>query len=403
VTVVRSEIDMLYYQDTTPWQLDGQKVKVTVDNEHLGHIVSGFSQEQKNVDLRIKKGRNNLFGLLGPAFSFKCLLSPVVKMHLFRTYTCPIVRSGLSSFSLRTAALEPLTIFHRKTMRGILNLSKSSNIPALHFLLGELPMEAKIHRDVFALFFSVWSNPDSKIYQIVKYLLETALENSRTWSIHLRNLTQQYGLLDPLECLKLDPPAKSQFKEDVLTKICAHHGRSLRAMAVGNSKMLYLNVSLTGLRGRHHPALTGLITTQEVSKARIHLKMLSGDYLTYEIKSNQSGGSSHCRCCPSPSPTESIKHILTICESYSDLRNRIITEYKETCEQSKSTISFSDICSDNDSLCQFILDPASLNLRVRVSLSDPILGALFKISRDYCHAINATRKKILTRKENEQE
>ena len=322
-------------------------------------------------------------------------------MHLFRTYTCPIIRSGLSSFSLRTAALEPLTMFHRKTMRGILNLSKSSNIPALHFLMGELPIEAKIHRDVFALFFSVWSNPDSKIYQIVKYLLETALDNSRTWSIHLRNLSEQYGLSDPLEYLKLDPPAKSQFKEDVLSKICAHHERSLRAMALGNSKMLYLNVSLTGLRGRHHPALTGLITTQEVRKARIHLKMLSGDYLTYEIKSNQSGGSPHCRCCPSPSHTESIQHILTICEAYSDLRNRILAEYKETCELSKSKISFSDICSDDESLSQFILDPSSLNLRVRVPLSDPILVKLFQISRDYCHAINAARTKILTRKENE--
>ena len=165
--------------------------------------------------------------------------------------------------------------------------------------------------------------------------------------------------------------------------------------------MLYLNVSLIGLRGRHHPALTGLITTQEVRKARIHLKMLAGDFLTYEIKSNQSGGSPHCRCYPSPSPTESIQHILTICESYSDPRNRILTEYKETCELSKSNIIFSDICSDNESLCQFILDPSSLNLRVKVPLGDPILEGLFKISRDYCYAINATRKKILTKKENE--
>ena len=133
VTVVGSEIDMNYYSDTAPWQLDNQKVKVTEDNDHLGQIVSGLRQEEKNVDLRISKGRNNIFGLLGPAFSFKCLLSPLVKIHFFRTYTCPILRSGLSSFSLRTGALQPLSIFHRKTMRGILNLSKTSNVPALHF------------------------------------------------------------------------------------------------------------------------------------------------------------------------------------------------------------------------------------------------------------------------------
>ena len=65
---------------------------VTEDNDHLGQVVSGVCQEQKNVDTRIAKGRKNLFGMLGPAFAYKCQLSPVVKLHLFRTYTCPIHR-----------------------------------------------------------------------------------------------------------------------------------------------------------------------------------------------------------------------------------------------------------------------------------------------------------------------
>ena len=151
MTVIGSEIDMQYYRDVAPWTMDGQSVKVSVDNDHLGQIVSGVSQEQKNIDARIQKGRGSLFAMLDPSFSFKCLLSPSVKMHLFRTYTCPIIRSGLSSFSLRSTNLHSITIFHRKTLRGIFNLSKSSNITALHFLLGELPMEGKIHRDVFSL------------------------------------------------------------------------------------------------------------------------------------------------------------------------------------------------------------------------------------------------------------
>ena len=131
--------------------MGGAPIKVVEDNEHLGQIVSGTNQTEKNIDLRLKKGRGSLFSLLGPAFAYKCLLSPVVKLHLYRTFTCPIIRSGLSSFSLRSTNLHSITIFHRKTLRGIFNLSKSSNITALHFLLGELPMEGKIHRDVFSL------------------------------------------------------------------------------------------------------------------------------------------------------------------------------------------------------------------------------------------------------------
>ena len=169
-------------------------------------------------------------------------------------------------------------------------------------------------------------------------------------------------------------------------------------MAEDNSKMHYLNVGLTGLNGRHHPALGGIISTQEVKKCRIHLKMLAGDYFTYEVKANQSGGSPHCRCCPYPSPAENLEHILTSCVMYSDIRIRIKSEYEEACTLAKSDICFKQICGQNSSFCQFILDPASFNLKTRVHMNDPILGTLFKITRDFCYAVNSKRMKTLSEK-----
>ena len=235
ITVSGSEIDRTFYKDTTPWTMGGELIKVVEDNEHLGQVVSGSNQIVKNIDLRLKKGRGSLFSLLGPAFAFKCLLSPVVKLHLYRTFACPRLRSGLSSFAFRKTALEPLSIFQRKTLRSILKLSRSSNIPAIHFLTGELPIEGKIHRDVFSLFFSIWNNPNTKIYQIVKCLLEMSTENSRTWSIFLRTLSNSiHGLGDPLKCLSRDPPKKSEYKEKVLTKITAFHEKELRQQAESN-------------------------------------------------------------------------------------------------------------------------------------------------------------------------
>ena len=192
ITVSGPEIDRIYYRDTTPWRMGGSIIKVVEDNEHLGQVISGLNQIEKNVDLRLKKGRGSLFSLLGPAFSYRCLLSPVVKLHLYRTFTFPILRSGLSSFTLRQTSLQPI-IFQRKSLRSILQLSKCSSIPALHFLTVELPIKGKIHRDVFSLFFSIWSNPEST-------------ENSRTWSIFIRQLSVMYGLTDPLQCLQSNPP-----------------------------------------------------------------------------------------------------------------------------------------------------------------------------------------------------
>ena len=115
-----------------------------------------------------------------------------MQIRLFRTYTCPIIRSGMTSFSLR--------IFHRKPLRGIHNISKNATIPAIHFLFGALPIiETQIHIDVFALFFNIWRNPDSNC----QYLLENSENSSRTWSINMKHLFIKYIIEDPLTCVKL--------------------------------------------------------------------------------------------------------------------------------------------------------------------------------------------------------
>ena len=71
IVVTGSKHDMNFYKETKPWRLNGETVRVVDSNEHLGLIVSGSEEEQKNVDENIIKCRNSLFALLGPAFSYK--------------------------------------------------------------------------------------------------------------------------------------------------------------------------------------------------------------------------------------------------------------------------------------------------------------------------------------------
>ena len=158
--------------------------------------------------------------------------------------------------------------------------------------------------------------------------------------------------------------------------------------------MEYFNVSLLGLSGRHHPALSGLVTTLDVKKSRSHIKMLIGDLYTYETKSEQSGGSPNCRLCED-NLSENICHILTFCSAYSEIRLRILNEYSYLCLNSISGVSFENILSDNKKLCQFILDPSSINLKNRIHPTDPLLGSFFSISRDICFSINERRIKLL--------
>ena len=134
-------------------------------------IVSGWHEEQKNVDKNIEECRKSLFGLLGPALSFKCKLSPLAQHHLWTVYSLPVLRSGLSALPIRPAVMKSITQFHRKILRGFLKLSKSSPVPSMYFLLGELPLEARLHMDLLTLFHNALSNKHTKLYDVMKYIL----------------------------------------------------------------------------------------------------------------------------------------------------------------------------------------------------------------------------------------
>ena len=127
--------------------------------------------------------------------------------------------------------------------------------------------------------------------------------------------------------------------------------------------------------------------------------MLVGDYYTYDVKSTRSGGSPHCRSCSDPNSREDLTHILTQCVTYSQIRERMIPEFEEVLTESESRLNIEEGSKTDENLCQFILDPSSLNLRKRINISDPALHKLFKLSRSYCYAINSEQVRNLTKKE----
>ena len=165
-------------------------------------VVSGLNEEQKNADRNIAECRNSLFGLIGPALSYKCKLSPLAQHHLWKVYCLPVLRSGLSALPLRPTVMKSLTIFHNKLLRRFLKLSKSSPIPALYFLLGELPIEAHLHIDLLMFFHNILVNSGTKLNQVMHYILMMSDDRSTTWSVHVRLLCKQYGLPDPLTMLQ---------------------------------------------------------------------------------------------------------------------------------------------------------------------------------------------------------
>jgi hypothetical protein len=76
--------------------------------------------------------------------------------------------------------MKSLTIFQNKILRGFLKLSNSCPVPGLYFLLGELPIEARLHIDLLPLFHNILANPVTKLFSVAKYILMMSDDKSTT-------------------------------------------------------------------------------------------------------------------------------------------------------------------------------------------------------------------------------
>ena len=165
---------------------------------------------------------------------------------------------------------------------------------------------------------------------------------------------------------------------------------------MGNSKMQYLNVQLTGLTGRPHPVLHNILTTQDAKKLRLHLKFLTSDFLTNERKAIDNPTlSPDCTLCNAP--TDSIEHVMLSCLSTSEVRGRLFEELMKEVAKVQPSCSILQFHPPASVLTQFVLDCTSLNLpdSIRIPMHNPGISAIFRISRDWCYAVSSERSRLL--------
>ena len=142
--------------------------------------------------------------------------------------------------------------------------------------------------------------------------------------------------------------------------------------------------------------LHNISTSQDAKKRRLHLKFLTGDFLSNErLSIDQPNLSPACSLCDAP--VESIEHILVVCRATSEVRNRLLPELMNVVASVQPTCQILKNNPTASILSQFILDCTSLNLpeSIRVPAHNPGISAIYRVSRDWCFAANSDRSNCL--------
>ena len=249
--------------------------------------------------------------------------------------------------------------------------------------------------DLLSLFHTILINPQTKVFEMVKFILMMCDSKSTTWAAHVRILCLMYGLPDPLSMMSSTPPTKSEWRTLTKTRITVFYEQKLRKLAEGNSKMEFLNIKLHGLSGKHHPIIARITDSRDIKKLRAHVKFVTGDILTGERLAKERGTDPKCRICSASN--DNIVHIMTQCRGTSDIRERLHADMMNTVAQIDGKNMVLQHGTTDEMLTQFVLDPSSMNLPngYRLSTIHPRLQEVLRISRDWCFALNARRTTLL--------
>ena len=210
--------------------------------------------------------------------------------------------------------IEKLELYHRRNLRHIQHIPKSTATPAVYLLLGALPIEAQLDIRLLTLFRNIIApNPDSPpavyIKEVIARQLITTQDDSKSWARHVASVLAKYNLPSPYTLLQ-NPPRKLAWKRTVKQRIQGEWSQRLCKEAILKSTLLYLNPQSCSL-GHIHPVWRNINCDLDIKKATIKVQILTQ---RYPLATSPTAGSNRGDLCPLCKETrETTKHFLLHC------------------------------------------------------------------------------------------
>ncbi|VDI27574.1 Hypothetical predicted protein [Mytilus galloprovincialis] len=133
----------------------------------------------------------------------------------------------------------------------IQHLPKRTSIAATLLLLGRIPLEGEIHKEILKTFGNIIRNDKSVEREIAFRQLAMKDEKSESWFTKLHNLTVIHGLPSPYDIIE-NPPSKISCNRHVNNCINNNFLQNLKKEAKEKSSLKYINFNDSNIGTVHN-------------------------------------------------------------------------------------------------------------------------------------------------------
>ena len=160
-----------------------------------------------DIEERLKPGRGTIYGLLGAGLQVRKGFSPITAQNLWKVYALPRMTYGLEIMPMTNKDKEQLEILQKKILNQIQGLPCRAANTGVYVLLGAVPVEMVIERNMLSTFMNIARNTLSVECYILSRKLAMKNENGKIFINRIQEILEKYGLGKVVEYLH-SPKAK---------------------------------------------------------------------------------------------------------------------------------------------------------------------------------------------------
>lgn len=345
------------------------------------------------VDDKIRIGRRTAYSLMGAGLHGRNGIQQAMKAKIWRVCVIPRLLYGIEVTQFTTSELKKLEAYQIKTLKQIQHLpDRVANVSTS--LLGILPIEAQLHKNIMNLYYNVVADKTSVEYLVAERQLAVKPIQDSSFFSRVRGLLLLYKLPSAYSILT-NTPTKNAWKKMLKQAVNEHVELKWRCGLEEKSSLKYINRDAVKAEEAHHVYSTVRPNLVDVSRAEVKARLLTG---TYTLQSNRAVFNQHrvdptCRLCMKNIETRA--HFLSSCELYADVRKKYVGKLRSLLEDS-SAYNLDDILRCEEKFTQLTLDCSSpMICSKKPSMKE--IDSIELASREYIYKLHHCRNRELAR------